>query len=529
MLFDGAAAADAPAERTGRLPNDARMEYALKSVSNQIVSSVRSGHRCLRVVTSEESDALSEVVSAAMGLSFDVLIWSSVHGVYDGLIEGREPVPQTENPSAGLYQLARATKPTLLVLLDISGFLQQDERTLRAWRELVNRCDSTGSCVVMIDHRADTPPIVVATSQQIEMPLPDDAELERIVRETLKRLHRSTPLRAELTLSELRSIVANLRGLTRRQTERLVAESVLNDKCLNIDDLPRIMDGKRALIQSEGLLEHQAAPGSLDQIGGMDRIKSWLAKRADLFNAGDDLGIPPPRGILLLGVQGGGKSLCAKAVATVFQRPLLRMDVGALYDRYIGESERRLRSALRQAEMMAPIVLWIDEIEKAFAGAASQSSDGGLSRRMFGSLLTWMQEHRHPVFLVATANDIEALPPELLRKGRFDEIFFVDLPGDKARRAIFSIHLRKRGQDPEAFDLAELSRLAAGYSGAEIEQAIITGLLEARARKQPFQTSYLAHALEQSPPLSVTMAEKVEALRQWAVGRCVPAESEAAA
>jgi SpoVK/Ycf46/Vps4 family AAA+-type ATPase len=200
------------------------------------------------------------------------------------------------------------------------------------------------------------------------------------------------------------------------------------------------------------------------------------------------------------------------------------MDVGALYDKYIGESERRLREALRQAEHMAPIVLWIDEIEKAFASAAAQSSDGGLSKRMFGTLLTWMQERTEPVFLIATANDIEALPPELLRKGRFDEIFFVDLPDEEARRSIFAIHLKKRKRDPHDYDLDQLARAAAGYSGAEIEQAIMSAMHNAFARKVDLSTELLVESLNNSPPLSVTMAEKVAALREWSEGRCVPAD-----
>jgi SpoVK/Ycf46/Vps4 family AAA+-type ATPase len=227
---------------------------------------------------------------------------------------------------------------------------------------------------------------------------------------------------------------------------------------------------------------------------------------------------------LILGVQGAGKSLCAKAIATAWQRPLLRLDTSSLYDRFIGESERRLRSTLHQAERMAPIIMWIDEIEKAFASAASRSTDGGLSQRMFGSLLTWMQEHTEPVFLVATANDIEALPPELLRKGRFDEIFFVDLPTEETRKEIFKIHLRKRKHQPEKFDLDELARTAEGFSGSEIEEIIISALHEAFSRKIPLTTEVIAEAIQNSPPLSVTMRESVEKLRRWSKGRCVPAD-----
>ena len=226
--------------------------------------------------------------------------------------------------------------------------------------------------------------------------------------------------------------------------------------------------------------------------------------------------------MLLLGVQGAGKSLCAKAIATAWGRPLLRLDPGTLYDRYVGESERRLREALHQAEMMAPLVLWIDEIEKGFASAASQSTDGGLSQRMFGTLLTWMQDHEARVFLVATANNIDALPPELLRKGRFDQIFFVDLPGQTARKQILRIPIARRNRDPGKFDLARLSASSDGYSGAEIEQAIIAALHEAYAAKRDLTTDAIAAALAESPPLSVTMAERITALRQWAQDRCVP-------
>ena len=497
----------------------------MPTASDQIDRLARAGHRCLRIVTTEEADALSEVVIAAVNLGYGVQVWSAVHGVYDGLVAGQQPTANTENPAAGMYQLMRIGKPTLLVLLDLTGHFANDERTLRAWRELVHRCEQTGCCVVLIDHRDSAPAVVDAHSVRVELPLPDEQMLDRIIRETLKRLHRTTPIKASISNDDLRSIILNLRGLSRRQVERLITEAVIHDRQLSSDDLPTIMEGKRRLIQTEGILDHQSAPETLDQIGGMDRLKSWLRKRAGSLSAESAAaGLTPPRGILLLGVQGGGKSLCAKAVATAFKRPLLRMDVGALYDRYVGESERRLRSALKQAEMMAPIVLWIDEIEKAFASAASQSSDGGLSRRMFGALLTWMQERKEPVFLVATANDIEALPPELLRKGRFDEIFFVDLPGPEARAEILRIHLRKRNHNPAQFDLPKLVEASDGYSGAEIEQGIIAALHDCLADKRTLNTHAIETALRNSPPLSVTMAEKMTALRAWAVGRCVPAE-----
>ncbi len=320
-------------------------------------------------------------------------------------------------------------------------------------------------------------------------------------------------------------MIRNLRGLSRRQVRQVVLDAVTDDRRLDASDLNHMLAAKRQFLTGDGMLEYVETPAHIGEIGGMNNLKAWLARRSDaLSEAATSFGLTPPRGIFMLGVQGSGKSLAAKAVATAWSRPLLRMDPSLLFDRFIGESERRLHSALAQAEAMAPIVLWIDEIEKGFASAASQSVDGGLSKRMFGTLLTWMQERTAPVFLIATANDIESLPPELLRKGRFDEIFFVDLPKLEARAAIFHIHLTKRKRNPDTFDLAALAAASDGYSGAEIEQAVISGLFEAFSAKTDLTTEILITTLRNSPPLSVTMAERINDLRAWSQGRCVPAD-----
>ncbi|MCH7870294.1 MAG: AAA family ATPase, partial [Planctomycetes bacterium] len=321
------------------------------------------------------------------------------------------------------------------------------------------------------------------------------------------------------------AIVRSLRGLTRRQAEQIIVDCVAEDRRFDAEDLNTVLASKRQALECGGLLEFIETPVDLSQIGGLRRLKRWLKQRQEaVTEAAADFGLVAPRGVLMLGVQGAGKSLCAKAIATAWQRPLLRLDPGALYDRYVGESERRLRDALRQAEMMAPIVLWIDEIEKGFASAAGRSTDGGLSQRMFGTLLTWMQEHQAPVFLVATANEIDTLPPELLRKGRFDEIFFVDLPGRSTRKKIFAIHLEKRKRDASKFDLDALADAADGFSGAEIEQAVIAAMHDAFADKVKLATAGIVKIIENSPPLSVTMAERIDALREWAKTRCVPAD-----
>ena len=487
---------------------------------------VLAKHPCVHIVTYEEDYALQTVRHAAVENGWDLWLWTVTGGLRDGLLENSASVADTEHPAAALYHLCRdrAGKRGLFVMLDLAGHLK-DERTLRTLREGVAKLAKGGCTLVLIDQHDEVPPVVKASVTRLEVSFPDEPELVEIVKRTLREVNEERRIQVNLNKRELDVVVRNLRGLTRRQARQVVIDSVAHDRRFDADDINHILSLKRQALGSIGLLDFVEAPTSIDQVGGMKRMKQWLTNRENAL--GDEaiaFGIPAPRGVLMLGVQGAGKSLAAKAVATAWQRPLLRMDVGALYDKYIGESERKLRDALRQAEMMSPIILWIDEIEKAFASAAAQSSDGGLSKRMFGTLLTWMQEHQAPVFLIATANDIEALPPELLRKGRFDEIFFVDLPDLEARHMIFSIHLKKRKRDPKHFDLAQLAQASDGFSGAEIEQAVISALHDAFAAKEEMKTEHILNALKNSPPLSVTMAEKVAELRAWAHGRCVPAD-----
>jgi len=302
-----------------------------------------------------------------------------------------------------------------------------------------------------------------------------------------------------------------------------VARAILRDGRLHADDVPAILREKAQLIGRDGLLEYFPAEDNRYEIGGFARLKGWLERARVGFSAeAAELGLTPPRGILLVGVQGCGKSLAAKAIAASWALPLVKLDAGRLYDKYVGESEKNLRRVLAAAEGMAPVVLWIDEIEKGFATLGSGEHDGGVSQRIFATLLTWLQEKKHEVFVVATANDVFRLPPELMRKGRFDEIFFVDLPDDGERRTIFEIHLRRRRQDPAAHDMASLVAASAGLSGAEIEQAVIAGLYRALHAKRPLDTAMLLSELQQTVPLSVTRREDVERLRALARERFVP-------
>jgi ATP-dependent 26S proteasome regulatory subunit len=492
----------------------------------QLEQLILASHPCVIINTTEEDYILKLLCEIAIESTRDMSQWTITDGVRDSIVAESKPIPQTEHPAAALFHLAHdITSPVLCAMLDLPGH-QKDERTLRLLRETIEHFDRIGAMLLLIHPPADLPPALTAVATVFEVSFPDKQELESILRETVHSVMTRRQVQVNLSRQGLNTIVRNMQGLSRPQARRVILDAICDDCRLDENDVNAILVGKRQALSSAGMLQFVESPVSLDEVGGLNHLKDWVLRRRPALD--DDraiaFGLLPPRGVLMLGVQGAGKSLAAKAVATAGQMPLLRMDVGSLYDPYIGQSERRLRDALRQAELMSPVVLWIDEIEKAFSSAASASTDGGLSRRMFGALLTWMQERSAPVFLIATANDIEALPPELLRKGRFDEIFFVDLPNLEARTQILEIHIRKRKRDPAKFDIAALGEASAGYSGAEIEQAIISALFDAFFAKAELATAHILAALHGSPPLSVTMAESVAALRAWAADRCVPAD-----
>ena len=485
---------------------------------------IEGGDSCISIVTYEERCVLDIIRQIALDLNRSFWIWSVASGVKEGFLADSPCIADTETSVAGLRYLAETDQASICVVLDLAEHLKASS-VLRAMRDLIDRFEQNDNTLVMIDCNDTLPEVVKSYTRPFEISFPSQKELVEIVRKTLLRFHRKTPIEIGITKKGLDTIVRNLRGLTRRQAERIITDTVIEDRRFDDNDINRVIASKRGMIQRGGLLGYVETPLDLSEIGGMRRLKKWLNQRKGAFSStAEEFGLQAPKGVLMLGVQGAGKSLCAKAIATAWHQPLLRMDPGALYASFIGESERNLRDALRQTEMMSPVVLWIDEIEKAFASAASRSADGGLSQRMFGTLLTWMQEHEAPVFVVATANDIGALPPELLRKGRFDEIFFVDLPSLKVRREIFAIHLRKRNRDPSKFDLGELSKASVGYSGSEIEQAVVSALHEAYSEKTGLTTDQILLAIRNSPPISVTLAERVQGLRAWAKDRCVPAD-----
>jgi SpoVK/Ycf46/Vps4 family AAA+-type ATPase len=354
--------------------------------------------------------------------------------------------------------------------------------------------------------------------------LPAQADLRALAQEVFGNLARQHKLGPAPDADILDKIATALRGLTLFEAERALTRAVLDDLTLGPRDIEVIAEMKKELLSRERVLDCVPEREGLDDVGGLRGLKAWLEKRRKAFTPeAKEFGIPAPRGILLLGVQGCGKSLAAKAVAKAWELPLLRLEPGRLFDKFIGESEKNLDRALATAERMAPCVLMIDEIEKGFASVVSSESDGGLSRRILGRLLGWLQDREAPVFLVATCNQITALPPELMRKGRFDEIFFIDLPVLDERRQIFTVHLARRHRDPAVFDLTALAEASEGFSGAEIEQAVVSALYTAFARGAELATEHILEEIKATKPLSVTRAEDVESLREWARGRAVPA------
>ncbi len=317
-------------------------------------------------------------------------------------------------------------------------------------------------------------------------------------------------------------LIQNLAGLTYGDTERLARNAIYLDGAITRSDLPDVMQAKYKLLNRGGALQFEYDTARFNDVGGLSRLKKWLSQRKAPFR-GDERAshLEPPKGILLIGIQGCGKSLAAKATAGIFSVPLLRLDFGSVYDKYHGETERKLRDSLQTADVMSPCVLWIDEIEKGIAGTGGET---GTTQRVLGTFLTWMAERKSRVFIVATANDIAALPPELVRKGRFDEIFFVDLPSLKVRASILAIHLTNRGLSLGKFDIEALAKATTGFSGAEIEQAVVAALYTAYASGQTIGTRHVAMEIKQTKPLSIVMQEHVAALRQWADGRTVPCD-----
>lgn len=429
--------------------------------------------------------------------------------------------PQSHNadPAEVLGHIRATRQDGFYVLLDFHPYLE-DPVNVRRLKDVCLDFEQCHRYVILLGHAVKIPPELESFAATFELELPDEGERARIVNDVAEEWSaRNAGQRVRSDKQALSMLIRNLAGMPAEDTRRLARNAIYDDGAIRDDDLPKVMQAKYELLNQNGALSFEYETATFGKVGGMRRLKQWLAQRASVFRGDKDAPpLDPPRGILLTGVQGCGKSLAAKATAAAFGVPLLRLDIATIYNKYHGETERNLRESLTTADAMAPCVLWIDELEK---GIASGRDETGTSKRVLGSFLTWMAERASRVFIVATANDISALPPELVRKGRFDEIFFVDLPNDDVRRDIFSLQLKDRELRPADFDLALLAARSDGFSGAEIEQLIVSGLYRAHASGNPLNTKILVQEIAATRPLSVTMAENIGALRQWATERAV--------
>lgn len=479
------------------------------------------------IETFEEKRALDMLMRVASKRHKNIYRWSCTEGLSrqsfgPSIALNSDPV----QPDAVLESIKEMNEPGVFVLCDFHPYLvaphsENAPRIIRLIKDIALNHHSVPHTLVFLSHKFTLPEELSRYSAFFRLSLPTDEQIMSIVREEAKTWSNNHGgVRVKTDNTTLKKMVANLQGLPATDVRRLVRGAIVDDGAITDDDLPEINKAKFELMDMEGVMSFEFNTEQFGDVGGLENLKRWLAERRDAFlNAQDAAaGVDSPKGIMLLGVQGAGKSLAAKAVGGLWGLPLLRLDFGALYNKFFGETERNLREALQLADTMSPCVLWLDEIEK---GMAQDSGESGTSKRVLGTLLTWMAERKSQVFMVCTSNDITGLPPELVRKGRLDEIFFVDLPDGVARREIFNIHLNKRSISPMDFDLTELVDACEGFSGAEIEQAIVAAIYTAAATQETLADGHILSELNHTSPLSVVMAEKVVQLRHWAKERTV--------
>jgi hypothetical protein len=495
---------------------------------------ILSFHPIIVVETPEEERVQNLLQAVTQDMGLQLLEWSVTSGLVRSSASSQNrwanPYAPPGNPPATLFE--KSTEPLEVLqiiqeqrvkavfwLKDFACHLE-DATVARQLREVGQLFSQTPSAIVISGSLISLPKEVSHDAVYFDLKLPGRDELRQTVIELTQSLRTKKNIQIELTEADVEQLGLVLSGMTLKQARQAIAYAALEDGRLDSDDVQRIVQRKVQIIREQGLIEYLPLQATSPELGGFTGLKQWLARAKIGFSpAARALNLNPPKGVLIVGMQGCGKSLAAKAIAHEWQMPLLKLEAGRIYDKYVGESEKNFRQAIAIAESMAPTVLWIDEIEKAMG--SSSDSDGGLSRRLFGSFLTWMQEKSQEVFVVATANDLLTLPPELLRKGRFDEIFYVDLPDSQERQAILEIHLAQRRQSLAALDLKPLVIATEGFSGAEIEQAVITSLYQSLYLNQPLDTVMILTAIQTTIPLSVTRREDLEHLRSIAGGRFV--------
>ncbi|MFN3653245.1 MAG: AAA family ATPase [Armatimonadota bacterium] len=493
-------------------------------VDQELETLIRARYPLIYIVSWEEKRVEDALRAISSNRGKRMLVWTVTQGLVSSPTARDK---QTRQPMAALDFIEGSTDPAIFVLKDFHAFITDTEITRRL-RDLTYSLKTSYKTVIILAPTLKLPPELEKEVTVVDYSLPSLEDLDRLLENIIQSVKNNTQIKTDLTADEREHILEAALGLTANEAENVFARSLVEKRRFDVDT---ILTEKEQIIRKSGMLEYYRADEGIKDVGGLDVLKGWMEKRTQAFGQrAREFGLPNPKGILLLGVQGCGKSLSAKAVASQWQLPLLRLDVGKIFGGFVGQSEENMRRAIRMAESIAPCILWLDELEKGFAGTQSSGfSDGGTTARVFASFIIWLQEKTAPVFVVATANRIEDLPPELMRKGRFDEIFFVDLPGEDERAEIFAIHLRKRKRKPEDFDLRKLAAASRGYSGAEIEQAIVAALFDAFDAGRDITTDDVLENVRTSVPLSRTMKEQIDALRLWASTRARPASTDTAA
>ncbi len=494
-------------------PHDPRrdLEMLLASRFALIVVESRDEHRVLQIVR----DASQRV---SRGRKWGIFQWTVTEGLCRVDLDLGGPQRTLADPEQLLRHLKATPMPGIYALLDFHPYLT-DPLNVRMLKDIAQGYEQVARTIVLMSAELPVPQELEHLVAHLALALPTRNERLMIVTRVAQEWTRGSGKAARIDPAALELLIDNLAGLEAGDAERLAREAIFDDGALTADDVRRVLATKYELLNRGGTLSYEPDTAQFADLGGLTHLRSWLMTRKAAFD-GSAPDLDPPKGVMLLGVQGCGKSVACRAAAGIFGVPLLRLDFGSLYSKWQGESEKNLRESLQAAGGLAPCVLWVDEIEKALAAG---DGDGGVSRRVLGTFLTWLAEQRSRIFVMATANNISALPPELLRKGRFDEIFFVDLPDRGTRMAVLAIHARKRNVALSQQELLALAAQSEGFSGAELEQAIVAALYTARSRKQPISAGLIASELKATQPLSVVMHEQVEALRDWARERTVAA------
>jgi ATP-dependent 26S proteasome regulatory subunit len=494
---------------------------------------IKAGYPILSIVSGEEDRVLDRIEELRadpklLPKTRELFVWSISRGLVSA---SGQPVGKddTHRPEAALAAVARLEPSALCVFKDFHPFVKEGfpsaSLVVRQLRDLVGELKRTGKTLIWVSPVLYIPPELEKDVTVLDMPLPSEDEYRAVLDDLVESVKDNPRVVVDLDPDGRDELIKACQGLTRDEAENALARTIVSRGRLDGEDVRAILSEKEQIIRKSGILEYTAAIETFDNIGGLENLKRWLRRRNEAFSQkARDFGLPHPRGVLLVGVPGCGKSLCAKAVSAAWRKPLLKFDLGRVFAGLVGESEANMRKALTVAEGVAPAILWIDELEKGLAGASGGSNDGGVSTRVFGNLLTWMEEKEKPVFVVATANDISRLPPELLRKGRLDQIFFVDLPTARERAEIFAIHLARRQRDPGEFDLGAIVRDTDDFSGAECEQVVVEALFEAfDAPDRRLKTEHVLRAARQTVPLARSRQGEIEALRRWAAENCLPA------